>query len=160
MTLSPNWFLNATGQFQQIGSGQIGISTTTTTGFLTFVTKSTTINIAIPASTADTDGPSVAQGSSGVWLAMGNLTILNGGLGNDFYAKLWDGTTIADSGYVLVGANVATSMSFSGVFNSPANNIKLTVASADARGATILFAGASGTNGNNKDSTVTAIRIG
>ena len=24
MTLNPNWYLNATGQFQQIGSGQIG----------------------------------------------------------------------------------------------------------------------------------------
>jgi len=135
----------------------VGISTTTTTGILNYIfspiTASTTIT-----STSMTDIISVAQGSSGVWFASGNLTIFSSGT-PDSFVQLWDGTTTIASGATNVaGSNFYTSLSISGILASPAGNIRLS--------GFVNTAGASkwvairNITGLAADSALTVVRIG
>ncbi len=153
MTLNPNWFLNATGQFTQIGSGQVAISTTTTTGFLTYLTKATTVDIS-PPTTAFTDIISVTQGTSGTWLATATITAFSASNIN-FFPRLWDGTTVfvsATNPNGQVGFHVATSIS--GIIANPVGNIRLSIAATAAYTVKFNF------SGNSLDTSMTALRIG
>ncbi len=148
-------FLRDDGWFQFPAVNDIVTSTATTTGFLTFVTKSTTVNIAIPNGSY-ADGPSVAQGSTGIWYVSGNVTLLST-LGNaNFLVKLHDGTTTSASG---VAATVNTLsevvVSLSAVASNPAGNLRIAANGSGVAG-TLLFNSA----GFSNDSTITAIRIG
>ncbi len=156
MTLNPNWFLNATGQFTPIGSGQIALSTTTTTGFLTFL--SNTISSAVSLSSlVYADGPSVAQGSSGTWFAAGIVTPKCGAGADNYSIKLWDGTSVAASCFTNGFAATATApVSLQGVFSSPAGNIRISVAPQGRTDGTLQV----NASGNNKDSTIFVVRIG
>jgi hypothetical protein len=100
------------------------------------------------------DGPSVAQGSTGTWFASGAVSIA-AYQGHENYIKLWDGTTVIASARVAYNAaNHATSVSLSGYITSPAGNIRISVRDASGTGL-IIWNG----SGNEKDSTVTALRI-
>ncbi len=159
MTLNPNWFLNATGQFTPIGSGQIGISTTTTTGFLTFVTSTTTLNLA-GASTATTlDVAFVSQGSSGTWLATAFISATDTAGASAVSFKLWDGVTIIGAGICRPPAISAfNTVSVTGVISNPVGNIKLSVNSN-----TTTYQIQAGLTGNTTyfpNTAITAIRIG
>jgi hypothetical protein len=102
------------------------------------------------------DGPSVAQGAVGTWRASGNI------VGNDstgtvevISAKLWDGTTVIDSGAVSTqGSNQFGHIALSGIISGPAANIRISAKSAG--GAGLIKQGASGAG---KDSTITVERI-
>ncbi len=157
MTLNPNWYLNATGQFQQIGGGQIGISTTTTTGFLTFLTAATTANVNLSSTGTTFTILSVTQGTSGTWLATAVLTIADGVGTNLTYAKLWDGTTVTAAGSARVEAvsPVSRTLTLTGIFQPPAGNITLSAFSNSVNAVAVLNA-----SGYSKDCTLTAIRIG
>ena len=153
MTLNPSWFLNATGQFLPI----IGTSTTTTTSIVTFLTKSTTLDIAISVSTGTyTDGPAVAQGSAGTWYASGTVTLVSASGGPFVYVRLWDGTSVIASA-TTDPANTAffTTVSLSGILVSPAGNLRLSARTTSVS-QTIKFNG----SGDALDSTITAMRIG
>jgi hypothetical protein len=49
------------------------------------------------------DGPSVAQGSTGTWFGTGTMTLTDSGGAQNFYCKLWDGTTVMASGNAVSG---------------------------------------------------------
>lgn len=157
MTLNPNWFLNATGQFTAIGSGQVALSTTTTTGFLTFLTKATTANITSSSTSVYTDGPSVSQGTSGTWYAVGTLTIADSASSRQWMAKLWDGTTtIASAGSQAPGTG-PSSITLAGVISGPAGNLRM---SCIPFSPVATFAMQFNYSGNSNDCNITAIRIG
>lgn len=102
------------------------------------------------------DGPSVAQGTSGTWVASGTVTLTDTAGGAAFFAKLWDGTTvIASAPTNTAAATGLTTISLSGTLASPAANIRISVRDTTSVSGKILF----NTSGNSKDSTITAYRI-
>lgn len=146
-----NLFNRNDGTFAQVAFGDLsGVPVLTT------VTKATTANITL-TTTSYFDGPSVTQGSSGTWLAMGTVTISSTIGANTYYSKLWDGTTIIDSAANSSpgGAGISLQISLSGTLASPAGNLRISIAGF-ASGGIILF----NQSGNNLDSTITAVRIG
>lgn len=102
------------------------------------------------------DGPSIAQGSTGVWLASGQVTVADTAGVADFFAKLWDGTTVISSGWASTsGASFGQVISLSGYISSPAANIRISVRCPGSTTAKILF----NKTGTSKDSTISAFRI-
>lgn len=100
-------------------------------------------------------GPSIAQGTSGVWFASGQVTVTSGDIAN-INAKLWDGTTVIDSGRATIaGTNQAVCIHLSGYLSAPAGNIRISVNDATRTDGSIKF----NFSGNSKDSTLSAIRI-
>lgn len=152
MTLSANLFLNATGQFSAIG----GVSTSTSTSLFATLTKTTTATLTNASSTTFVDGPSVSQGSSGIWLAVGNVN-MTGTQGQVAYAKLWDGTTAIDSGVAAFNSNgFSATVSLSGVLSSPAGNLRISFVSQGGLTATLPV----NNTGIGFDNTITVVRIG
>lgn len=100
------------------------------------------------------DGPSVAQGTTGTWFASGTVSV-GAPQGQNAWAKLWDGTTvIASAGFLLNAANHSSTLSLSGYLANPAGNIRISVRYPN--GTSTIFWNATG---NEKDSTITALRI-
>ena len=121
---------------------------------LTSLTKATTADITL-STTSYFDGPAVSQGSSGTWFASGTVTLLSSAGFPNYFAKLWDGTTVIASAATDPGAiNFWITISLSGVLASPAGNLRISVASSVA--SKILF----NASGNSADSVITAVRIG
>jgi len=104
------------------------------------------------------DGPSVAQGTSGKWFASGTVYMNDTATGSGiFYAKLWDGTPVIASGYVVANAgSQVVGISLSGYIDTPAGNIRISVRDTSTTSGKILY----NTTGNSKDCTLTAFRIG
>ena len=152
MTLPPSLFLNATGQF--LNPNLLSTSSST---ILNFLTKATTADVSITSTGVYVDGPSVAQGTAGTWYAVGTLTLNCGSAANTFYVKLWDGSTIINTGAATTGAaGFATTVSLAGVLATPAGNLRLSATVAGAATSTIVF----NRTGNSMDSNITAVRIG
>lgn len=102
------------------------------------------------------DGPSIAQGTTGTWFASGTVSLQDAAGGADFYAKLWDGTTVISSAISSVTAITdKRTISLSGYLVSPAGNIRISVRDASSTSGKILFNG----SGLSKDSAISAIRI-
>ncbi len=125
-------------------------------GFLGFLTKSTTADIALNSTGSYFDGPSVSQGTSGVWFATGTVTLKTSAGSAGMSVKLWDGTNVAASAAIVNVSADWASVGLSGVFNSPAGNIRLS-ANSDTITSKMVF---SQSAGNTSDSTITVIRIG
>ena len=121
------------------------------------ITNSLGADVALSNTAAYFDGPSVAQGSSGTWLVMGTVTLIDTITSSNFYVKLWDGTTVIASAVVTAyGAiNLPMCLSLSGYITSPAGNLRISVRDV---GSTLGFIQYN-QSGNSKDSTITAIRI-
>ena len=101
------------------------------------------------------DGPSVAQGTVGIWFASGTVTLTDTTVAA-FFCKLWDGTTvIASSVSEISSGSLSTSAALSGVLASPAANIKISCRDTSSAGGVMLANG----SGAGKDSTVSAVRI-
>jgi len=120
---------------------------------LSTITNSLVSNVSINVSNTFFDGPSTSQGASGTWLATGSVSFIATN-SPQVKCKLWDGTTVIDSGVEDTNANFNYSMHLSGVITSPAGNIKISCSNNGASG-TILANG----SGQGKDSTLTVIRI-
>lgn len=118
------------------------------------LTNSLGADVALNATSTYKDGPSVAQGATGTWFASGSVTLFNSSSDTN-YCKLWDGTTIIDSGGIQTLAGTTISGHFSGMIASPAGNIRI---SCEATSTTTGNIKANNT-GNNKDSTLTVFRI-
>jgi hypothetical protein len=102
------------------------------------------------------DGPSVAQGSTGTWLATGTVTLRDTSGAAGFFAKLWDGTTVIASARTDSSAtNFYTSITLSGYLASPAGNLRISVRDASFTTGVIIF----NATGNSKDSTISAVRV-
>lgn len=103
------------------------------------------------------DGPSCAQGTTGTWLATGQVTCVDTAGAANFYAKLWDGTTVFDSAFASsAGINTAVVISLSGIIVSPAANIKISVVDISSTSGVIRHNATS----NGFDSTLSVVRIG
>lgn len=101
------------------------------------------------------DGPSVAQGSTGTWFASGNATVSAVAANNQVLCKLWDGTTVIDSGTLQPSNSLNVTIPLSGYLASPAGNLRISCTNASASGGTIAT-----TNGiDAKASTISAFRI-
>src|SRR6185437_14316912 len=89
-------------------------STCTPTPNLAGITNSLGSNAALNNSTF-TDGPSVAQGSTGTWFVSGNVLVEDTGVGGGGIAcKLWDGTAVIDSTDINIPQNFPTNVALSG----------------------------------------------
>lgn len=101
-------------------------------------------------------GPSIAQGTSGTWLVMGSVTARSTAGAANFMAKLWDGTTVIDSGRMAsLGVNNDIVFALSGYITAPAGNLRISVRDESDTSGLIKF----NATGESKDSTITAIRI-
>lgn len=161
---NPSWSSGGagTGTVTQVvcGTGLSG-GTITASGTcavnLSYLTNSIASDIAISTSSF-TDGPSVAQGTSGTWYASGTVTITATAGSSIPFCKLWDGSTVAASSSFngnAVGINGRLSISLSGVLSSPAGNIRISCQEVNA--ATSGFRNSS--TGIGKDTTITVFRI-
>lgn len=123
------------------------------------ITASTSADVALNNTANYFDGPSVAQGSSGTWLATGTVTVNAASPAENLIdVKLWDGTTVAASGSVTLTAgspNAFQSVSLCGIFTSPAGNIRMSARDVTTALGKIAF----NASGNSKDSTITAFRV-
>lgn len=119
------------------------------------ITNSLGADVALNNTGSYFTGPSIAQGTAGVWFVSGTVTATSGGVAN-INAKLWDGTTVIDSGRSTVSsANEAVAISLSGFISAPAGNLRISVNDATRTDGSIKY----DFSGNAKDSTLTAIRI-
>lgn len=102
------------------------------------------------------DGPSIAQGTVGIWWVSGTITVTDNAGAAEIAAKLWDGTNlIAASGATVPSQFGIVSISLSGFITSPAGNIRIS-----ARDLTSTSGVITDNARNEKESTITAIRIG
>lgn len=103
------------------------------------------------------DGPSIAQGTSGTWFVTANVSLIDTAGAATILCKLWDGTTVIDSGVVTVtAANFIGAVSLSGVITNPAGNIRVSCKDATSTSGKILF----NFTAFSKDSSITGVRIG
>lgn len=120
-------------------------------------TNSLTADVSLNNTATFFDGPSIAQGTSGTWFAMGTVTVRDTAGVGVFQAKLWDGTTvIASLAFATTGAGADMAVTLSGFITSPAGNIKISVKDSSTTTGVMKF----NSSALSKDSTITAIRIG
>lgn len=153
----PGGTVTSVGSGYGLTGGPITATGTLATS-LTSITNSLGADVALNNTSNYFDGPSVAQGTTGTWFASGTVTLTDtGASASNFYAKLWDGTTVISSATVIrtANANYRVSLSLSGVRASPSGNLRISVKNLDSTTAVIE----ANRTGEGKDSTITAIRI-
>ncbi len=139
-----------TGQWIAHGGSAGGAS-------LTSVTATLSSSVVLNNTANYFDGPSVAQGSTGTWLASGTVTVIDSANAN-FVAKLWDGTTVIASGAANnVTGGAFASIALSGTLAAPAGNIKISARDLTNTSGGIQAGASAGTTG--ACSVLTAIRI-
>lgn len=120
------------------------------------VTNSLGSDVSLSDTGAFFTGPSTAQGTSGTWFASGSVTLHDTAGAANFYAKLWDGTTVIASGFATSsGTSNKVVISLSGYLAGPAGNIRISVQDINSTSGVILF----NATGASKDSTLSVIRI-
>ena len=109
---------SGTGQWQLQDYTKPIISYFTSTGLSSSVTLTATANYY--------DGPSVAQGTTGIWYVSGTVTFSDSGTGGRCFGKLWDGTTVISAGAIhLDSGGVPISLTLSGAIVNPAGNLRI-----------------------------------
>jgi len=150
------YYLIAYNSALNTGSGGfqiIGLPANTT---LSKITASLGSDVALNNSSNYFDCPSVAQGTSGIWFASGNV-VFTDTVPASVFCKLWDGTTVIDSGAATVNTSgYFATVSLSGFISSPAGNIRISCKNSGDTTGSIKY----NASGNSKDSTITAFRIG
>ncbi len=149
VTLGAGYGISVSGTNPITGSG-----TFTPAVGLTSLTNSLGANVLLNNTANYFDGPSVAQGTSGTWLASGTVTV-NDTVQSAIFCKLWDGTTVIASARCDTAGGQVISISLSGIITSPAGNLRMSVRDSTTTGGTMFF----NLTGNSKDSTITAVRI-
>ena len=136
-----------TGVLPAANGGFPGVTTTNSIGS----------DVAVNVINTDFTGPTVAQGTTGTWLAVGQITIDMQQGASIFKVRLWDGTSVIDSTSVVMTGSFpgAICVPLSGVIAAPAGNIRITCQCTNAT-VNIIRANASTYT---KDSTITAVRI-
>lgn len=103
------------------------------------------------------DGPSVAQGATGTWLATGTVTLQDTAGAAIIECKLWDGSTVIATGQTkITAANEIRSVALSGYLATPAGNLRISCKDPTSTSGLILIAI---TDTTIKASTISAIRI-
>lgn len=123
----------------------------------TVFTNCLTTDVALNNAAAYFDGPSVPQGTSGTWMVFGQVTITDTVSPLTANIKLWDGVNVIASGSVDLYINTARDVvHLSGTITNPAGNLRISVQDTVAATGKIL----ANSSGANKDSSITAVRIG
>jgi len=142
---------STTGTGQWIAQGRPGF--TTLTGYQGAAT------VALNSTSAFFDGPSVSQGTTGIWLVSGSISLSDSNTVCTITGKLWDGTTVISAGQVHIDAPAAVptaSIALTGIITNPAANLKISALSNSVTSfiwnTTIL--------GTTNASYITATRIG
>jgi len=151
----PAWAAYNAGTVTSIVAGaglSGGTITTSGTIALNMTVFSASLGADVTLAAGYTDGPSIAQGTVGTWMANGTVTLTDTA-GATYACKLWDGTTVISSGQATAAAAATITMTLSGAMTTPAGNIKISCK--DAATGKILF----NASGNAKDSTVSAVRV-
>jgi hypothetical protein len=164
-TLTNKTISGGSNTLTNIANGSLTNSSTTVAGQtctlgsacgLSTLTNSIGGNVAMNNTSNYFDGPSVAQGTSGTWLATGGVTLTDSSGGGNFYCKLWDGTTVIDSrAATLFAGSDYIQISLSGVLATPAANIKISCRDLAGTSGNII----ANQSGNSKDSTITVVRV-
>ncbi|WP_407174534.1 hypothetical protein [Bradyrhizobium sp. STM 3562] len=122
---------------------------------LSVFTNSIGANVSLSSTSTYFDGPSVAQGNTGTWLAMGQATV-SGPSGDVIACKLWDGSSVLDSSIVTITAASATlDVHLSGYLSAPVGNLKISCKDSTSTSGFII----GNNSGTGKDSTVSVVRI-
>lgn len=156
-----NLFLRNDGRFIAPFSGDISTSTSTIT-FALFTSLANSISTAVSLTSTGVyfDGPVITQGTSGIWLASGWVSLGDSNASaSTFSAKLWDGTTLISAGAsrcTIAAAFPTCGIGLSGVITNPAGNIRISAASNSATS----FIYNVNQVGTANASTITAVRIG
>jgi hypothetical protein len=101
-------------------------------------------------------GPTVAQGTTGTWLAMGSVSVVDTSGSAEIYCKLWDGTNVISSGRTTAPGTTSYSVvALSGYISNPVGDIRISCRDSTSTSGVIAFSGSS----NSKDATLTAVRI-
>lgn len=123
---------------------------------LTSVTNSLGADVAMNNTANYFTGPTVAQGTTGTWLAMGSVSVVDTSGSAEIYCKLWDGTTVISSGRTTTPATTSYSVvALSGYISNPVGDIRISCRDTTSTSGVIAFDGSS----NSKDATLTAVRI-
>lgn len=122
---------------------------------MTPIAASLTADVALTSTATFYDGPTIAQGTAGTWFASGKVTVTDASSAA-LWAKLWDGTTVIDSGAFQVAGGGFVTISLSGYTTNPVANLKISVRDTSNITGKIVF----NQTGASKDSTLSAIRIG
>lgn len=151
----------ATGAIEEITVGASFTGIALSAGNLGINLLTNSVSLSADVTLANTglyyDGPSVAQGSTGTWLAVGIVTLVDASAARNFNCKLWDGTTVLSSCTVSsAGAGSIATATLMGVLASPAGNLRISVNEPAATGGKILF----NQSGLSKDSTIQATKVG
>jgi len=121
------------------------------------ITATLGANVNITSTGTWFDGPSVAQGSSGIWLAGGTLSYATGAAVDAVRAKLHDGTNIkAASSVRILGGSAVGSITLGGIFTSPPGNIRMSGLAVGRTDGNMSF----NLSGTSTDCSVWAVRIG
>lgn len=158
-TVSTTIASGAAATTQAITDSSTKVATTAwVKGLFTPITASLGADVALNNTANYFDGPSVAQGTAGIWFVFGTVCMLDTAGGAGYEAKLWDGTTLIASGVSYSGiANGVVSISLMGFLpTAPVGNFRISVKDRTNTTGKIVF----NNSGNSKDSTITAIRIG
>jgi hypothetical protein len=125
-------------------------------GLLSKYTNSIAANVALNNTSNYFTGPSVAQGTAGVWFASGTVTLADTAGAATFNVKLWDGTTVIASAAInIANTNVPMPVSLSGYIDTPAGDIRISVKDLTSTSGLILRAN----TGEVTDSTLSVFRI-
>jgi len=142
-------------------SAGVAVTGTLTGGATLFspITNALTANVALNNIANFFTGPSVAQGSTGTWFAMGTITV-GGGSAGIIAVKIWDGTTVlASSTFESLAGPGSNGQGFTIIgkpITNPAGNIRISVRDLSNTDNFILYDERSLT----LSSSITAIRIG
>ncbi|PWT73992.1 MAG: hypothetical protein C5B60_07390 [Chloroflexi bacterium] len=106
---------------------------------LTHASAVLTANVALNVANQLFDGPMINVGTEGTWLVMGTACITATAI-LGVTARIWDGITIiADAMDTVSQANVAASLSMSGIITDPAGPVRLSAASVGGATGTLTF---------------------
>ena len=151
VTLGAGYGISVSGTNPITGSG-----TFTPAVQLSFATNTLALNIALNNTANYFDGPSMPQGSTGLWYVTGTVTVQDTAGAANIDCKLWDGTTVLSSSRASIqAANLYQSISLSGTILSPAGNIRISCKDNASTSGLIVF----NASGNATDSRVTGFRL-
>ncbi len=145
---------SSTGTGQWIVNGRNALSTVT--AFSSAITAFTT--------SAFTDSAASASlGTTGIWLVTASVVVQTAvaAAGGSVGFKLWDGTTIMNTGYLSTpAAGYPCQATLSGVIANPAANVRLSCQGLTGGGATYAMRGTDGLFATSADQNIIAVRIG
>lgn len=134
-----------------------GAFTTTGTCALNVPTFSNAIASDVPLSGTLAVGPSAAQGTTGTFYATAKITFRDTSAANTVSCRLWDSTTVMDSGAMSsAAAAFVGTISLSGYITNPVGNIRVSCKAVAASGAISMLANFTG---DAQDSSVRVLRI-